>query len=332
MSNHAEYAELPDEVASLWSAAVGGQRRALALTLTEVEQGGATAGALVALAGMEPRRAHVIGITGAPGVGKSTLTSALITELRKRGRTVAVLAIDPSSPFTGGAVLGDRIRMQEHLKDDGVFIRSAAARGQLGGLSPGTRSSVVLLEGVGFNVVLLETVGVGQSEVSLIGTADTAVVAISPGSGDAVQAEKAGIMEIADIFVVNKADQNGAGQMVSTIKSSLEMASGRRGALGTWSVPVVRTVAVRSEGIEELVETLEAHDAAMVDSGELDRRRVIRAAQLIEHLEIEVLRLRTVRGDQRDARALLLGQLAVKVVVREIDSLSAAHTLIQSEQ
>lgn len=313
---------------ALWAGAVSGSRRALARALTEVERGSALTGALVSMAGLEPHDAQVVGITGSPGVGKSTLTSALIAALRGSGRTVAVLAIDPSSPFTGGAVLGDRIRMQDHVMDDGVFIRSAATRGHLGGLSPAAYSSVVLLEGAGFDVVLLETVGVGQSEVGLIGAADTAVVAVSPGSGDSVQAEKAGIMEIADIFVVNKADQPGAGQMVSAIKGSIDRANGRPDSIGSWSIPVIRTMAMRGEGVDELVQALDGHWAAIKDSGELARRRVSRAAHLIENLALAELRSRQAGGNRDSQRALLLDTLAAAVVARTTDPLTAARTLL----
>ena len=320
--------DAPADARALWASAVAGSRRSLAQALTEVERGGALAGTLVSMAGLEPHDAQIIGITGSPGVGKSTLTSALIAAVRRGGRTVAVLAIDPSSPFSGGAVLGDRIRMQDHVMDDGVFIRSAATRGHLGGLSPAAYSSVVLLEGAGFDVVLLETVGVGQSEVGLIGAADTAVVAVSPGSGDSVQTEKAGIMEIADVFVVNKADQPGAGQMVSAIKGSIDRASGRPEAIGSWLIPVIRTMAMRGEGVDELVAALDHHWAAIKASGELARRRVLRAAHLIENLALAELRARQSGGDRNDARALLLDTLAAAVVARTTDPLTAARTLL----
>jgi len=216
----------------------------------------------------------LIGITGPPGAGKSTLTSALVTELRKSGKRVAVLAVDPSSPFSGGALLGDRIRMRSHRDDPDVFIRSMSARGHLGGLSVATADAARVLAAAGFDYVIAETVGVGQSEVEVASVADATLLVLAPGMGDAVQAVKAGVMEIADIFVVNKADSDGAGRLVTDIRGML-----RSGVVdeGAWAPSVVRTVAPEGTGVAELVELVERHRRHLDDSGELGRRQRARA-------------------------------------------------------
>lgn len=210
----------------------------------------------------------IIGVTGPPGVGKSTTTTALIFEYRGRGLRVAVLAIDPSSPFSGGALLGDRVRMQEHSTDEGVFIRSMAARGHLGGLAAAAPAVMDALLGCGFDVVLVETVGVGQSEVDIAALADTVLVLVAPGMGDGIQAAKAGILEIADVFVVNKADRDGADSTARELRAMV--------GLGTWSgwvPPVVKTVASTGEGVSQVAETIDAHTAWMAETGQAERRR-----------------------------------------------------------
>jgi LAO/AO transport system kinase len=223
--------------------------------------------------------AHLIGVTGSPGAGKSTLTSALCTAMRSRGERVAVLAIDPSSPFTGGAILGDRIRMGEHALDDGVFIRSMATRGHLGGLSVATPEAARVLEVVGFDRIIVETVGVGQVEVEVAGAADTTVVVVNPGWGDAVQAAKAGLMEIADIFVINKADRPGAGETRRDIEAVLTMAEH-----SSWAPPVIDTVASAGDGVEDLLDSLDEHRRRLAESGEGARRRGLRAESEIRSL------------------------------------------------
>ncbi|MFW5468871.1 methylmalonyl Co-A mutase-associated GTPase MeaB [Knoellia sp. CPCC 206435] len=235
-------------------------------------------------------RAHVIGLTGAPGVGKSTTTSALITAFRQAGRRVGVLAVDPSSPFSGGALLGDRIRMEQHATDPDVFIRSVASRGHLGGLSFATPQALRVLDAAGFDVVLVETVGVGQSEVEVAARADTTVVILAPGMGDGVQAAKAGILEIGDVFVVNKADRDGADDTVRELRHMIQL--GNREHSVDWRTPVVRTVASRGDGIPELVDCLAAHRDWLQESGRLETRRRERARAEIEAIAVAELRRR----------------------------------------
>lgn len=243
--------------------------------LSIVERGGEGAAEVSALTWRLAGAAELVGLTGAPGAGKSTLTNALCTELRARRRTVGVLAIDPTSPFSGGAILGDRVRMSDHDDDDGVYVRSMATRGHLGGLSVSTPEAARVLDACGFDTVVVETVGVGQVEVEVAGAADTTVVVVNPGWGDAVQAAKAGLMEVADVFVVNKADREGAGETRRDLESMLSMAVGDSG----WRPPVVLTVASDGQGIAELADALGRHREHLVDSGELGRRRELRVRE-----------------------------------------------------
>jgi LAO/AO transport system kinase len=233
-----------------------------------------------------------------------------------------VLAVDPSSPFSGGALLGDRVRMQEHALDDGVYIRSMASRGHLGGLSWSTPQAVRVLDAAGCDVVLVETVGVGQAEVEVASLADTTVVLVAPGMGDAIQAAKAGILEIADVFVVNKADRDGADQTARDLRHMLSL--GERRTAGDWQPPVVKTVAAKGEGVEEVLAALEKHRAWLTESGRLDARRRGRAADEIEAIAVTTLRERI--GDLRDGS--LLDQLAGRVVAGETDPYSAADELV----
>jgi LAO/AO transport system kinase len=268
-------------------------------------------------------RAAVIGLTGAPGVGKSTTTSAFVTSLRSTGKRVGVLAVDPSSPFSGGALLGDRVRMQDHALDPNVYIRSMASRGHLGGLSWSTPQALRVLDAAGCDVVVVETVGVGQSEVEVAGLADTTVVLLAPGMGDAIQAAKAGILEVGDVYVVNKADRDGADMTVRELRNMLSL--GERRQPDDWRPPIVKTVASRGEGIDGLVEAVEKHQTWLAETGELQRRRHRRAAEEIEAIAITVLRERM--GDPRGGPDL--DDLAARVVAGEIDAYVAADRLIE---
>ncbi|WP_364518235.1 methylmalonyl Co-A mutase-associated GTPase MeaB [Nocardioides sp. LML1-1-1.1] len=264
--------------------------------------------------------ARIVGLTGSPGVGKSTSTNALIGELRRRDQRVAVLAVDPSSPFSGGALLGDRIRMGDHVLDPGVFIRSMAARGHLGGLAWTTPQALRVLDAAGFDYVLVETVGVGQSEVEVAGQADTTVVLLAPGMGDGIQAAKAGILEIGDLYVVNKADRDGADKVRRDLRSMLGLAERRE---DTWRPPVLKTVASTGDGVTDVVDALEEHGAWLRESGELQRRRVRRARDEIETLALTALRKRW--GSVGDGDRL--DDLAAAVVAGESDPYAAADVL-----
>jgi len=223
-------------------------------------------------------KAHIVGVTGNPGSGKSTLVDMLIRKLRDAGKTVGVVAIDPSSPFTGGAILGDRIRMQRHSADPGVFIRSLATRGHLGGLTRSTNDVVTILDAMGFDTILIETVGVGQDEVDVVKTAHTSVVVLVPGLGDEIQIMKAGILEIADIFVVNKADRGGAERVVAELQTLQDLLSQ---SAGRAQVPVLKTVAPTNTGIEELTQAILAHREAAIASGDYRRREETRLREMV---------------------------------------------------
>ncbi len=266
-------------------------------------------------------KAQILGLTGSPGVGKSTTTNELVRALRKAGHRVGVLAVDPSSPFTGGAILGDRVRMQEHTTDPGVYIRSMSSRGHLGGLAAATPQAVRVLEGAGCDVVVVETVGVGQAEVEIASLADTTLVLLAPGMGDAIQAVKAGILEIADVFVVNKADRPGADATYRDIQGMLSL--GDR-APGEWRPQVLRVTAVRGEGIEDVVSAIEKHRAWLEKTGELRRRRQARAAAEVEAIALGTLRARM--GNLHEGTAL--DELASQVADGALDPYAAAHTLL----
>jgi LAO/AO transport system kinase len=311
----------PDDIEQLLDDAAGGRRAALARLLSVIERGGDGARVLGRLAHPRGGQAYTVGITGAPGAGKSTLTNALCATVREAGDRIAVLAIDPSSPFSGGAILGDRIRMGDHTLDDGVFIRSMATRGHLGGLSLATPSAVRVLDAVGFPWVVVETVGVGQVEVEIVGSADTCVVVVNPGWGDAVQANKAGLMEIADVFVVNKADRAGAAETQNDLEGmlSLKVADG-------WRPPVVPAVATSGEGVADVWTAVADHRRWLDESGEGARRRQGRVAA----------ELRSIIAVQLAARAAKLGggsrfeELRDEVLARDIDPWSAVDEVLAS--
>jgi LAO/AO transport system kinase len=277
------------------------------------------------MAGLAPHAGHaqIVGITGSPGVGKSTSTNALVAALRATGKRVGVLAVDPSSPFSGGALLGDRVRMQDHALDPDVYIRSMASRGHLGGLSWSTPQALRVLDAAGCDVVLIETVGVGQSEVEIAGLADTTLVLVAPGMGDGIQAAKAGILEIGDIYVVNKADRDGADTVRRDLRNMLALAD--RPAEG-WRPPIVKTVAQTGEGVDSVVEQIDEHRAWMQSSGELARRRVRRARDEIEAIAVTALRERW--GDVH-ARTEL-DDLADQVATGASDPYAAADSLLAS--
>ena len=308
--------------ADLFAAACGGDRGALARVLSLLERGDETAREVGRLAYTRTGGGYTVGITGAPGAGKSTLTSAVIKHLRARSVEVAVLAIDPSSPFTGGAILGDRVRMQDHATDPGVFIRSMATRGHLGGLSLSTPEAIRMLDAVGREWILVETVGVGQVEVEIAGKADTTVVVLNPGWGDSVQANKAGLMEIADIFVINKADRAGVDETRRDVEQMLELSDLAHDA---WHPPIIATVGNTGQGVPELWEAVERHRAEITANGVLQQRRDFRLRE--ELREIVARRL-----EQR-AREICTGDrwegLQSDVLARRVDPWSAADEMLR---
>jgi len=295
---------------SLITNALDGDRRALARVLSIVESGEPAALDVLAQAYPRTGNAHVIGITGAPGAGKSTLTDRLIAHGRQSGE-VAVLAVDPSSPFSGGSIMGDRVRMQAHVSDKGVFVRSMASRGHLGGLSVAAPKAIAVLDAVGFPIVLVETVGVGQAEVEVAGKTDTAVVVVNPRWGDGIQAAKAGLLEIGQIFAINKSDMAGADETAADLAQMLRM-----GEAQDWEVPIIKTVATTGEGTDELWAAIARHKAYLTDSGVLEADRSKRATdEFIAALRIEIGQ-RADDVDHADAEAA--------VVSRSLDPWSAA--------
>jgi GTPase len=311
------------DVADLVRRASDAEPRAVARLISLVENDSPVLREVAAALAPYGGHAQVVGLTGAPGVGKSTSTNALVTALRGAGKRVGVLAVDPSSPFSGGALLGDRVRMQDHATDDGVFIRSMASRGQLGGLSAAVPQALRVLDAARCDVVLVETVGVGQAEVEIASLADTTLLVVAPGFGDGIQAAKAGIIEIADVFVVNKADRDGADQVARDLRY-MQSLGGRHSDAGAWRPPIVKTVAARGEGVEALVETIEKHRSWMEEHGELARRRRTRAAAEIEALAVGAVkqRLAQVHG------SAALDEAAASVVAGATDPYSAADRLV----
>jgi LAO/AO transport system kinase len=309
------------EPAALVAAARDGHPRALARLVSLVENGSPQLREVMKLVAPFSGRARVIGLTGAPGVGKSTITGALVRAYRRQGLRVGVLAVDPTSPFTGGALLGDRVRMQDHATDGGVFIRSMASRGHLGGVAWAAPQALRILDAAGFDPIMIETVGVGQAEVAVASLADTTLVIVAPGMGDSVQAAKAGILEIADIFVVNKSDRPGAQEAVRDLRTMLAMASY---PAGMWKPPIVAAAATGGEGIDDLVARLAAHGAWLAESGEGERRRVGRAREEISVLAVAQVRER-LGALPADAR---LEELAGQVASGKLDPYTAADQLV----
>ncbi len=312
-------ASVPDLV----SRAREGDARAVARLISLVEDESPLLREVMTALAPHTGHAQIVGITGSPGVGKSTSTNALVTELRRAGQRVGVLAVDPSSPFSGGALLGDRVRMQDHATDRDVYIRSMASRGHLGGLAWTTPQALRVLDAAGCDVVLIETVGVGQSEVEIAGLADTTLVLMAPGMGDGIQAAKAGILEIGDLYVVNKADRDGADQVRRDLRSMLALGDRPE---GWWKPPIVKTVAARSEGLDEVVVEIGRHRAWLTESGQLEVRRARRARDEIEAIAMTALRARW--GDLHGHASL--DGLAASVAEGRLDPYSAADELVDA--
>lgn len=299
--------------------ALRGHRAAIAKLISLVEDGGRGLGEAMQALYRHTGNAYSVGITGAPGAGKSTLTEKLVGRGRQDELKIGVLAIDPSSPFSGGALLGDRVRMQSHATDENVFIRSMATRGHLGGLSLATPEAVRVLDAVGNDLILIETVGVGQAEVEITDACDTTLVVVNPGWGDAVQAAKAGLMEIADVFVVNKADRAGAKDAVRELRQMLEIAHGE------WMPDIVSTVANKGEGIDQLWDAIQKHRAYQENAGILEQRRRRRVVRELKEIVAERFRSR-IESENRD----LLEKLADDVAARRTDPYAAADQLVNA--
>jgi len=300
--------------------ALSGDVRALARLLSLVEDESPQMREVINDLLARTGQARIVGLTGAPGVGKSTITGALLGAFRAAGRRVAVLAVDPTSPFTGGALLGDRIRMQEHATDEGVFIRSMASRGHLGGLAAATPQAIRVLDAAGFELIIIETVGVGQAEVAIASLADTVAVLLAPGMGDAIQAAKAGILEVADLYIVNKADKPDAQQVVRDLRNMLALGHIEPGG---WKPPIITTTATTGEGLAELVTRLDAHWDWLRASGELTKRRRARAREEITALAFAALRGRVSRS---------VDELAARVADGTLDPFQAADEILDYQK
>jgi LAO/AO transport system kinase len=314
------------EPGALLAGARAGDQRAIARLVSLVENASPQLRQVMHAIAPHAGHAHVIGLTGAPGVGKSTVTARLVRWYREKQLRVGVLAVDPTSPFSGGALLGDRVRMQDHATDDQVFIRSMASRGHLGGLAWATPQALRILDAAGFDVVLVETVGVGQAEVEIAGLADCAIVVAAPGLGDSIQAAKAGILEIADILVVNKSDRPGAQEVVRDLRTMLAMANYGSSGGQHWKPPIVSTAASTGEGIADLAAAIDSHASWLDSTGQRDCRRLARAREEISAIAVAELRQRMggLPGESK------LEDLAARVTAGEIDPYTAADELIGS--
>jgi LAO/AO transport system kinase len=309
-----------DSLSDLVESVRQGQPRAVGRLISLVENGAPSLREVMRALAPDTGRAHVLGVTGSPGVGKSTTTTALVTALRAEGQRVGVLAVDPSSPFSGGALLGDRVRMQQHALDGQVFIRSMATRGHLGGLSVAAPQALRVFDAAGCDTVVVETVGVGQSEVEVASAADTTLVLLAPGMGDGIQAAKAGILEIADVLVVNKSDRDGAQALTRDLRGMVALGATTEGG---WKPLIVRTVASTGEGIAELVAAVGRHRAEAETSGRWLLRRQLRA-----RAEVEALALTRLRSQFRVSGQAGLDELALAVRDGRLDPYTAADEVL----
>jgi LAO/AO transport system kinase len=309
-----------DEVRDVVGAVRTGSARALGRLISWIENASPALPMIMKELAPDTGRAHVVGLTGAPGVGKSTTATSLVRALRARGERVGVLAVDPSSPFSGGALLGDRVRMQEHALDPDVYIRSMATRGHLGGLAAATPQALRAFDAAGFDTVIVETVGVGQSELEVAQTADTVLVLLTPGMGDGIQAAKAGILEIGDIFVVNKSDRDGAQALVRELRTMIALADR---SLQDWKPPIVRTVAYEHRGIDDLLEAIDRFRASQVETGRGQERRIARARR-----EVESIALAKLRAEFRLDGTAGLDDLAKALSRGELDPYAAADRVV----
>ena len=309
-----------DEVRDVVAAVRLGNPRALGRLISWIENGSPALPMIMKELAPDTGHAHIVGLTGAPGVGKSTTVTGLVSALRERGERVGVLAVDPSSPFSGGALLGDRVRMQEHALDRDVYIRSMATRGHLGGLTVATPQALRAFDAAGFDTVIAETVGVGQSELEVAEMADTIIVLLAPGMGDGIQAAKAGILEIADIFVVNKSDRDGAQALVRELRTMIALAD--RGP-HDWKPPIVMTVAYQNRGIGDLLEAIDRFRASQTETGRAALRRIARARR-----EVESIALARVRAEFRLNGEAGLEDLARAVSRGELDPYAAADRVV----